>query len=100
MIAYFGPYLEDRALSRIGLSRADFEPVRAAIEAGDYDGAKALVTPDMMALGLVGTPKQVISQIEKLATAGITQVNLGGPLGPDIPEAIRLLGDEVMPHFR
>ncbi len=100
MISYFGPYLEDRALSRIGLSRADFEPVRAAIEAGDYDRAKALVTPDMMALGLVGTPKQVIGQIEQLAAAGITQVNLGGPIGPDIPEAIRLLGDEVMPHFR
>jgi len=100
MISYFGPYLEDRALGKIGLSRDDFAEIRKSVEAGDYEGAKALVTPDMMALGLVGTPKQVIRQIEQLGEAGITHINLGGPIGPDIPKAIRLLGDEVMPYFR
>ncbi len=100
MISYFGPYLEDHALARVGLSRADFSPIRAALEANDYALAQSLVTTEMMALGLVGTPKQVIAQIEELAAAGITHVNLGGPIGPDIDAAIQLLGDEVMPYFK
>ncbi len=100
MISYFGPYLEDHALGKIGLSRADFKTIRTAIEAGDYEGAQDLVTDDMMGLGLVGTPKQVIPQIEQLGAAGITHVNLGGPIGPDIPEAIKLLGEQVIPYFR
>ena len=54
----------------------------------------------MTGLGLVGAPKQVITQIEQLGEAGITHVNLGGPIGPDIPQAIKLLGDQVMPYFR
>ncbi|MBZ0216161.1 MAG: LLM class flavin-dependent oxidoreductase [Fimbriimonadaceae bacterium] len=100
VISYFGPYLEDHALGKIGLSRKDFAAIRTAIEAGNYDGARELVTEDMMALGLVGTPRQVINQIEQLGDAGITHVNLGGPIGPDIPQAIKLLGDKVMPYFR
>jgi 5,10-methylenetetrahydromethanopterin reductase len=38
--------------------------------------------------------------VQALADAGITQVNLGGPLGPDPEEAIRLVGSQVIPHFR
>ena len=100
MIAYFGPYLEEQALIRIGLTRADFAPVRARIDVGDYEGAQALVTDQMLKLAVVGTPRQVIRQIEDLARDGIDEVGFGGPLGPDPTEAIELLGREVIPHFR
>jgi 5,10-methylenetetrahydromethanopterin reductase len=100
MVSYFGPYLEAEAIAHIGLTPADFAPIKARIDAGDYAGARNLVTPDMLRLGIVGTPKDVIRQIEDLAAAGIDEVGLGGPLGPDPGAAIDLLGREVMPHFR
>jgi 5,10-methylenetetrahydromethanopterin reductase len=100
MIAYFGPYLEDEALATVGLGRRDFRSIKERIDHGDYDGARALVTPEMERLGIVGTPREVISQIEELGRAGIDEVGLGGPLGPDPEEAIRLLGREIIPHFR
>lgn len=100
MVAYFGPYLEDEALATVGLSRAMFAPIKARIDVGDYAGAQALVTDDMLRLGIVGTPKDVIRQIEELAAAGIDEVGLGGPLGPDPDAAIELLGREVIPYFR
>ncbi len=53
----------------------------------------------MLQLAIVGTPQDVIKQIEYLAEQGITQVNLGGPLGPDPAEAIRLMGEKVIPYF-
>ena len=100
LAAYFGPYLEDHALQTIGLRASDFAPLRMLVDAGRMDEAHRLVTPDMLRLGISGTPEEVIAQIEELAEAGVNEVNLGGPLGPDPEEAIRLMGEEVIPAFR
>ncbi len=100
MAAYFGPYLEAPALASIGLAPEDFGVIRQHLDAGRYEDAEACVTDNMYKLALTGTPKDVISQIEKLAGQGITQVNLGGPLGPDPEQAIRLMGEEVIPYFQ
>jgi 5,10-methylenetetrahydromethanopterin reductase len=35
-----------------------------------------------------------------LIRAGVTQISIGGPLGPDPRRAIELLGDRVLPYFR
>lgn len=100
MIAYFGPHLEAHALAEIGLSPGDFAPLKTLVDAGDLDAAAAAVTEPMLRLALAGTPAQVVERIERLADAGVTQINLGGPLGPDPEEAIRLVGRRVIPHFR
>jgi 5,10-methylenetetrahydromethanopterin reductase len=100
MISYFGPYLEAPALATAGLSPEDFAAIAPLLEAGNYEAAEAAVTEDMFALALAGTPAELISQIERLAEQGITQVNLGGPLGPEPREAIRLMGEQVLPYFQ
>ncbi len=99
MVSYFGWGLEAPALATIGLTPEDFAPIKKLIDAGEYAQAESLVTDDMCRLALAGTPDQVIKQIERLAEQGVTQVNLGGPLGPDPREAIRLMGEKVIPYF-
>jgi len=42
----------------------------------------------------IGTPEDAVAAIERLADAGVTQVSLGGPLGPDPAEAVRLVAQE------
>ena len=100
MVAYFGPYLEEAALNTVGLSVADMQPVAKAIANGDDTGARDLVTDAMLKLGITGTPRDVIGQLERLFDAGVSEVNLGGPLGPDPRAAIALMGEEVIPYFR
>ena len=100
IVAYFGPYFEDEALATIGLRHADFEEIGALIAAKQYEAARERVTPEMLRLAVVGTPRDAIGKIEMLAEAGITQVSVGGPLGPDPREAIRLFGYEIIPYFR
>jgi 5,10-methylenetetrahydromethanopterin reductase len=100
MVAYFGPYFEDESLAHIGLTGADMQPLKALVQKRDYDAAFEAVSDDMLKLGIVGTPDDVIREIEKLADLGIDEVNLGGPLGPDPLEAIRLMGSHVIPWFR
>jgi 5,10-methylenetetrahydromethanopterin reductase len=100
VVAYFGPYLEEEALNTVGVSVKDFDPIKERLAVGDYAGAESLLTDDMLRLAVVGTPKEVIPRVEALLEAGITQVSVGGPLGPDVARAIELLGDEVLPYFR
>ena len=100
MIATFAPYLGEAALASIGLTRADLEPVRALAAAGRLDAAAAAVSAPTFALALAGTPEQVAERIAALALLGVTHVSLGGPLGPDPGEAIRLLGERVIPAVR
>jgi 5,10-methylenetetrahydromethanopterin reductase len=100
MIATFGPYLEERALATIGLERGHFDRLRELVDAGRLDDAAAGVTPPMFRLALTGSPEVVAERIARLAGLGVTQVSLGGPLGPDPREAIRLLGERVLPVLR
>jgi len=53
---------------------------------------------------IAGTPAQCKERIAELfslaARDGFTQITLGVPLGPDIPEVIRLWGEEILPMLR
>jgi len=100
ILAYFGHYLDEEALATVGLSRAHFSETQRLVDAGDYHAARSAVTPEMMQLAVIGSPKEAIAKIEMLAEAGVTQVSIGGPLGPDPAEAIRLIGEQVIPYFR
>lgn len=100
VVAYFGPYLEEEALATVGLRHDDFSTIKNLIEAKQYATARERVTPEMMQLAVVGSPREAICKIEMLAQSGITQVSVGGPLGPDPRETIRLFGEQVIPYFR
>ncbi len=100
MVAYFGPYLEEPALNSIGLSTSDMRPLADMIASGNQEQAWKSVTPEMIRLGITGTPNDVIEQVELLAAAGVDEVSFGGPLGPDPEKAIALMGEKVIPYFR
>jgi 5,10-methylenetetrahydromethanopterin reductase len=99
VISYYGPYLEAGPLATIGLTPADFAPIKARTLKGDRDGAQALVTEQMLQLGVFGTPSEVIRRLETVIGGGVTHVSLGGPMGPDPAGALELLGREVLPYF-
>jgi 5,10-methylenetetrahydromethanopterin reductase len=100
-IAYYGHALSDTILARLGLTRADFAPIERALHAErDLERAKALVTEPMLRIGIVGTGRDVIAQLEQLVSLGATHLSFGPPLGPDPRAALRMLGSEVLPYFR
>lgn len=98
--AYFGTYLEAPALATVGVVPEDYLPARERIMAGDREGARRLVGDDMLRLGIVGTPEDCRRGVQTLIDGGVTNVLLGGPLGPDPREAIRLIAEQVVPDFR
>ncbi len=100
ILAYFGNYLDEEALNTVGLSQKSFAGTAKAVEERNYEKARELVTEDMHQLAIVGSPEDAIKKIELLFDSGINQVSIGGPLGPDPEETIRLFGEKVIPHFR
>jgi 5,10-methylenetetrahydromethanopterin reductase len=100
-IAYYGHALSPLIMARLGVERAEFEPIRQAMMIDrEPERAVALVTPAMLRIGVVGTAAELIPRLEQLVDLGATHLSFGPPLGPDPFEAIAILGSEVLPHFR
>lgn len=100
LIAYYGPSLRDETLAPIGLRPTDFDAVRAAWQAGDMQRAMGLLDERMFRLAIYGDPSDMLARIRWLAERGVTQINLGPPLGSDPERALRVTGEQVIAHMR
>jgi 5,10-methylenetetrahydromethanopterin reductase len=99
-IAYYGHALSDLILDKLGLSRADFEPIARAVQVErDITRAKALVSDQMLRIGVVGDGRDLIGRLEGLVAQGARHLSFGPPLGPDPLAALEIIGREVIPFF-
>ncbi len=100
-IAFYGHALSPTILARLGLTRGDFDDIeQAVVVENDLSRGSALVTGDMLRIGVVGTPRQLIRRLEDLVNLGARHLSFGPPLGPESMKAIELIGNEVLPWFR
>jgi 5,10-methylenetetrahydromethanopterin reductase len=100
-IAYYGHALSPLIWERLGLTRADFDEIEHAVMSEkNIEHAKALVTPAMLKIGIVGTTEQLIERLEYLVQLGVQHISFGPPLGPDPLKSVALIGRDVLPHFR
>jgi 5,10-methylenetetrahydromethanopterin reductase len=100
-VAYYGPHLSPLILKRLGLTDADFSPIKQTVIAeNNLDRATGMVTEQMLTIGVVGQPDDLIARLEPLVEAGARHLSFGPPLGPDPLAAIKLMGQHVLPHFR
>jgi 5,10-methylenetetrahydromethanopterin reductase len=98
-IAYYGHALSPLILERLGLTREAFKPIEQAMMVErDEEKAISLVDEQMLRIGIVGQPSDVIERLEPLVAAGATHLSFGPPLGPEPTEAVRMLG-AVIEHF-
>ena len=99
-IAYYGHAISPMLLAQLGLSQADFEPIRHLYHVvGDRERARQLVTPQMLRVGIAGTAETLIERLEGLAALGVRHFSFGPPLGPDIEAAIDSIGRRIIPRF-
>jgi 5,10-methylenetetrahydromethanopterin reductase len=100
-VAYYGYALGPTIWGDLGLNKEDFAEIEhAMVVERDPEKAKSFVTDQMLAVGIVGGPTDLINRIEKLAGMGLQHINLGPPLGPDPLESVEAIGREVIPYFR
>ena len=100
-IAYYGHALSPTIWARLGVTREDFDPIeRATMTERNPEKARSLVTDKMLAIGIAGTPRDLVERLEQLRARGVRHLSLGPPLGPDPLTAIEIIGHEVIPYFR
>lgn len=100
-IAYYGHAFSPLILQQLGLTRDDFSEIeRLIMVERDVDAAIERVTPQMLRFGITGGTSDLIERLEALVALGVDHISLGPPLGPDLHEAIHLIGRDVIPHFR
>jgi 5,10-methylenetetrahydromethanopterin reductase len=99
-VAYYGPSMASSQLGDLGLRPSEFLPLRRALDGGDRDRVHREVTWNMLSLGIVGTPDDVVSRCRPLVQAGARHLSFGPPLGPDVVSATELLGREVLARLR
>lgn len=100
-IAYYGHAMSATILEQLGLTHADFREIeRLVMIEKNIEAAKRLVTEPMMRIGIAGSADKLIERLEQLAALGVRHISFGPPLGPDIDEAIRVIGQQIIPHFR
>ena len=100
-IAYYGHALSGYLKDRLGLRDEELDAIERALQQErDPELARSLVTPQMLRIGVVGTPAELIPRLEGLVELGATHLSFGPPLGPEPLAAIELLGREVLPRFR
>jgi 5,10-methylenetetrahydromethanopterin reductase len=94
----------DALLQRLGIDIKQVEAVRAAFaRGGTIHQVSELVTDDMIdAIFVAGTPEECIDRValylKEAANRGFDHV-LMAKLGPDYAEAIKILGDEMLPSI-
>ncbi len=79
---------------------AELTAVQTAMAAGDREGAAAAISEGTLRrYACFGTPDQVVRRLEDLFSAGVDLFEVGAPHGSDPREAIRLIGERVVPAF-
>ena len=74
--------------------------IETALARGDEDAAAAAISPETLGrFCTYGTPRDIISHMERLFDAGIDTFDLGTPHGVNEADAISLVGEEVLPYF-
>jgi len=100
LVAYFGPLLGEKGLASVGLSHQQFAEVHQTFKEKGMHEASKLVNEKMLRLAIYGSPDDCISRVEELDRAGVNQVLIGSPLGPDPKNSLTIIGEKIIPYFR
>jgi len=78
----------------------EMDDVEQALGRGDEEAAAAALSAETLSrFCTYGTPGDIVAHMERLFDAGVDLFEFGTPHGVNEGEAIRLLGEEVLPHF-
>ena len=96
VVAFIAAGSPPPVIARHGLPEGFNEKMGEFLAKGDFGGAIGAVTDEALdAFSVCGTPDEFIPKIEGLAEMGVTQYVAGSPVGKDVEESIKLLGEVI-----
>ena len=96
VVAFIAAGSPPPVIERHGLPEGFNTQMGEFLAQGNFGGAIGAVTPEALdAFSVCGTPDEFIPKIEALADMGVTQYVAGSPVGKNVEESIKLLGDVI-----
>ena len=96
VVAFIAAGSPPPVIERHGLPEGFNTQMGEFLAQGNFGGAIGAVTPEALdAFSVCGTPDEFIPKIEALAEMGVTQYVAGSPVGKNVEESIKLLGDVI-----
>lgn len=96
VVAFIAAGSPPMVIERHGLPEGFNEKMGGFLAKGDFGGAIGAVTDEALdAFSVCGTPDEFIPKIEGLAEMGVTQYVAGSPVGKNVEESIKLLGEVI-----
>ena len=96
VVAFIAAGSPPQVIERHGLPDGFNTQMGDFLAKGDFGGAIGAVTDEALdAFSVCGTPDEFIPKIEGLAEMGVTQYVAGSPVGKNVEESIKLLGDVI-----
>lgn len=84
-----------------GVSEAEAQRIADHVARREFEAATRYVSDAAAtAFSFCGDADEAIRRVEEVVGAGVRHIIFKPPLGPDHAEAIRLLGERILPHFR
>jgi len=86
-------------IERLGMNPKIVEDIRRILRVGDWVKLYQALPPDYIkATTFIGGAEELKEFIARLSKLGYTQIVFGGPFGPRVLKALRMIG-EVVKHF-
>ena len=96
VVAFIAAGSPPQVIERHGLPEGFNTQMGEFLAQGNFGGAIGAVTEEALdAFSVCGTPDEFIPKIEALADMGVTQYVAGSPVGKNVEESIKLLGDVI-----
>ena len=96
VVAFIAAGSPPQVIERHGLPEGFNTQMGEFLAQGNFGGAIGAVTDEALdAFSVCGTPDEFIPKIEALADMGVTQYVAGSPVGKNVEESIKLLGDVI-----
>ena len=96
VVAFIAAGSPPPVIERHGLPEGFNTQMGEFLAKGDFGGAIGAVTDEALdAFSVCGTPDEFIPKIEGLAEMGVTQYVAGSPVGKNVEESIKLLGEVI-----
>ena len=96
VVAFIAAGSPPPVIERHGLPEGFNTQMGEFLAQGNFGGAIGAVTDEALdAFSVCGTPDEFIPKIEALADMGVTQYVAGSPVGKNVEESIKLLGDVI-----
>jgi len=101
VVAFIVAGSPDAVIERHDLHHGEREKIARMLERGDFRGARKAVTDEMIEIfAIAGDREYCIERIDQLLKQGVTHFVVGSPIGQDKSEAIRRIGQEIIPYFK